>query len=83
MKIDSNPIEDIEFNIDEWVCYSAKVGDLLILIYVHEKFLELGLSLCNLFELADDEDLKREPDGIYAFGVPGNVLDHMSYLLIN
>ena len=79
VKIDTNPIGDIEFNIDEWVCYPAKVGDLLILIYIHEKFLELGLSLCNLFELADDEDLRRKPDGIYTFGVPGNVLDHMSH----
>ena len=51
---------------------------MLIYIYFHEKFFELGFSLCNLFELAHDEDLARPPDGVYAFGVPGDVLDHLA-----
>ena len=33
-------------------------------------FFEMGFSLANLFELADDEDLDRKPDAIYLFGVP-------------
>ena len=74
-RISRNPLEIIEdFVKDEWLCYPAKVGDLVILIYFHEKFFELGLSLCNLFELADDQDLKRKPDALYLFGVPGNLL---------
>jgi len=69
-RMNQNPLERVEFKKDEWLCYPTKVGSLLILVYFHEKFFELGLSLCNLFELAGDEDLKRKPDGIYAFGVP-------------
>ena len=78
VKIDVNPLNVIQLHEEEWVCYPAKVGELLIYIYFHEKFFELGFSLCNLFELAYDEDLTRAPDGVYAFGVPGDVLDHLA-----
>ena len=74
-RIFRNPLELIEITPHEWLCYPAKVGPLLILAYVHEKFLELGLSLCNLFELADDSFLNRPIDAVYLFGVPGNVLN--------
>ncbi len=69
-QITENPLKSAEFKPDEWLCYPAKVGSLVILIYFHERFFELGLSLCNLFELASDEDLERKPDAVYAFGVP-------------
>lgn len=77
-KIGENPLAQVEFPEREWIAYPAKVGPLLVLIYIHEKFYELGFSLCNLFELADDDDLNRKPDAIYAFGVPGNVLDTLA-----
>jgi hypothetical protein len=57
------------------MCYPAKVGDLLVHIYFHNKFIGLGCSLSNLFELAHDEDIPRKPDAIYAFGIPENSLD--------
>ncbi len=79
-RIDENPLQLIEPAVDEWICYPAKVGELLILVYIHEKFLELGLSLCNLFELASDEDLERQPDAVYMFGVPGDALDRFGDL---
>ncbi len=69
-RISKNPLAEMEFECEEWLCYPAKVGSLVILIYFHEKFFELGLSLCNLFEMASDEDLDRTPDAVYAFGVP-------------
>ena len=47
----------------------------MIFVYFHERFYELGFSLCNLFELANDEDLKRKPDAVFAYGVPGDALD--------
>ncbi len=75
IKIKENPLDLIDINSIEWICYPAKVGELVINIYFHESFYELGFSLCNLFELADDEDLAKKPDAIYLFGVPGNVLD--------
>jgi len=78
IKIDSNPLANENFTENEWLCYPAKVGNLLILIYFHEKFYELGFSLCNLFELAEDKDLKNKPDAIYAFGVQGNSLKNLA-----
>lgn len=75
-KINQNPLVLFDLKEDEWLCYPAKVGPLLILIYFNEKFFELGFSLCNLFELASDEDLKRKPDAVYTFGIPGDVLDN-------
>ena len=35
----------------------------------------MGLSLCNLFELASDEDLKRKPDAVYIYGAPEESLE--------
>lgn len=78
LKIEENPLATIEFESDEWLCYPAKVGHLMILIYFHAAFFELGFSLCNLFELADDDDLKRKPDAVYAYGVPEGALDSLA-----
>ncbi|MEA4906561.1 MAG: hypothetical protein VB089_03010, partial [Anaerolineaceae bacterium] len=69
-RIDHNPLDRIDLNPEEWLCYPAKVGSLLIMIYFSNHFFELGFSLCNLFELADDEDLERKPDAIYLYGIP-------------
>ncbi len=79
-RVEENPLLLVDPASDEWICYPAKVGKLLILVYIHEKFLELGLSLCNLFKLADDKDLERRPDAIYMFGVPGDALDRFGKL---
>jgi len=58
-KIGQNPISLFEINPEEYLCYPARVGKLLILVYFHVKFYELGLSLCNLFELAGDAELVK------------------------
>jgi hypothetical protein len=79
-RIDQNPIDKVEVLPNEWLCYPAKVGPLLILVYVHEKFYEMGLSLCNLFELAEDEFLNRPIDAVFLFGVPGTALDDLAPL---
>lgn len=76
--IDVNPLGLVNLDPDEWLCFPVKAGELLIHVYFHEKFFELGFSLCNLFELADDEDLKRKPDGVYLYGVPGSSLDTLA-----
>lgn len=76
--VDRNPLDVIDdLKTGEWLAYPAKVGCLLIIIYFHERFFELGFSLCNLFELADDEFLKRSPDAIYLFGIRGDALDRL------
>ncbi len=78
--IASNPLELVDIDKQEWLCYPAKVGPLVMLVYFHKKFFELGLSLCNLFEMADDEDLKRQPDAVYTFGTTGTSLDSLAKL---
>lgn len=69
-KVDVNPLDDVQFNCEDWLCYPAKVGDLIIHLFFHNKFIGLGTALANLFDLADDNDLKRKPDAVYAYGVP-------------
>jgi hypothetical protein len=69
-RVNRNPLEFININSDEWLCYPAKVGPLLIMVYFSMDFFELGFSLSNLFELASDADLTRRPDAVYLFGVP-------------
>lgn len=69
-RVFTNPLDDIEIKPEEWLCYPAKVGDLVIMVYFSIRYFEMGYSLSNLFELADDEDLKRKPDAVYMFGIP-------------
>jgi len=77
-RVDRNPLELFDLNTNEWLCYPAKVGALVILVYFHKRYADLGLSLCNLFEMADDEDLLRKPDAVFVFGVPGQALDSLA-----
>ena len=65
-----NPLENLELDPMDWIGYPAKVGPLLIMIYFSMKFFELGFSLCNLFELATEDDLKRAPDAVFLYGTP-------------
>jgi hypothetical protein len=68
-----NPFHGLSLDKEEWYCYPAKVGCLLILIYVHIDFTFSGIANANLFELASDEDvLKTRPDGIVLFGLKDN-----------
>jgi energy-coupling factor transporter ATP-binding protein EcfA2 len=77
-KIQQNPLDLVEICSDEWICYPAKVGKMLIMVYFHQEFFELGFSLCNLFQLAEDYDLDKSPDALFFYGVPGNILDGLS-----
>jgi len=76
--IQKNPLDLIELTPGEWICYPAKVGKLLIMVYFHIEFFELGFSMCNLFQLADDKDLEKKPDALFIYGAPGDVLDGLS-----
>jgi len=70
-RVEFNPLDGLDIgSIEDWLCYPARVGPLVIMIYFNIRFFELGFSLCNLFELADDEDLRRKPDAVFLFGVP-------------
>jgi hypothetical protein len=77
-RISQNPVDLMQFDSADWLCYPLKAGKLLILVYFHLTFLELGLSMCNLFKLAADSDLENKPDAIFIYGAQGNVLDGLS-----
>ncbi|MDY0097584.1 MAG: hypothetical protein RBR81_00145 [Bacteroidales bacterium] len=77
-KASSNPLDLASFNPDDWLCYPAKVGKLVIMVYFHLTFLELGLSMCNLFQLADDTELVKKPDAVFIYGFQGAELDSLS-----
>ena len=77
-KIQQNPLDLIDLQAGEWLCYPAKVGKLLIMVYFHIDFYELGFSMCNLFQLADDSDLEKKPDALFIYGAQGNVIDGLA-----
>ena len=77
-KIDKNPVDLVDLKPGEWICYPAKVGKLLIMVYFHLDFFELGFSMCNLFELAIDSDLEKKPDALFIYGVPGSAVDGLA-----
>ncbi|MBR8701528.1 hypothetical protein IX317_001401 [Fusobacterium sp. DD29] len=65
-----NPLKDICINEENWFCYPAKVGESLAFIYFNRYFMSQGVALCNLFELAREEEYRnRKPDIIYIYGV--------------
>lgn len=76
IEVADNPLHRTKLNPDEWLCYPARIGDMLINLYFHETFYDLGFALTNLFELADDQVLaQKKPDAICLFGLQGSVLD--------
>lgn len=67
--IDYNPLKYTDINKDHWFCYPAKIGGKIIFIYFHRDFMEHGITLCNLFEMARSEEARgRKPDMIFVFG---------------
>lgn len=71
--------EMIDLNSEEWFCYPAKVGDLTAFVFFHHDFISLGLSLCNLFEIADYEDIEGgKPDIMLVFGLTDSELPNQT-----
>jgi hypothetical protein len=77
-KIMQNPVDLAELNPEDYLCYPAKVGKFIIMVYFHLNFFELGLSMCNLFQLAEDSELEKKPDAVFIYGVTGNKLDSLA-----
>ena len=69
IQVDRNPMDGLDLVSDEWLCYPAQVGPVIIFVYFHQCFMGLGSSLANLFELATDEQLAKGPDAIFLYGV--------------
>ena len=69
-EVKENPFKDICINTENWFCYPAKVGDSLAFIYFNRYFMSQGIALCNLFELAREEEyMNRRPDILYIYGL--------------
>lgn len=64
-----NPLKDCSINKDHMFCYPAKIGGLLAFLYFHRDFMSHGVTLCNLFEMAREDEYKgRKPDIVYVYG---------------
>lgn len=73
--VDFNPLQNTRIDAEEFLCYPAKVGPLLMFVYFHKRYLALGVSLANLFELAERmEVVGTRPDAILVFGVDASDL---------
>ncbi len=68
--VESNPLQGLKFSPEDWLCFPAKVGDLVVYLYFHNFYTGLAIATSNLFDLCGDGDLKKRPDAIYAYGVP-------------
>ena len=56
---------------EEWICFPAKVGSLLMYCYFHRDYISSAVATANLFELATKEEtVSRKPDAIMLFGNP-------------
>ena len=65
-----NPLKYAHINKEHWFCYPAKVGELIAYVYFHRDFMNHGITLCNLFEMAKREECRgRRPDIVFIFGI--------------
>ncbi len=65
-----NPLNRTQIQREDWLCFPAKVGTLVVFVYFHKRYLSLAVSLANLFELAYRPDIVgNRPDAILVFGV--------------
>ncbi len=69
-EVADNPLDGLTLEREQWLCYPALVGRVVVFVYFHQRFAGLGLSLANLFELASDEEIAAGPDAVYLYGVP-------------
>ncbi|MEK6776596.1 MAG: phosphoenolpyruvate carboxykinase [bacterium] len=62
----------LDLKPEEWYCFPARVGPLTAFIYFHQDFISLGLSLINLFEIADYDEIDgKKPELMLLFGLSG------------
>jgi hypothetical protein len=73
-EVDRNPLLGMALNPDEWLCYPAQVGPLVVFIYFHMQFVGLGCALANLFELATDKQIADGPRALFLYGAPPEAL---------
>lgn len=73
-KVTHNPLDGLSIDPNQWLCYPAIVGPVVIFVYFHQRFVGLGCSLANLFELATTEQIRKGPDAVYLYGAPAEAM---------
>lgn len=69
-EVQENPLKYTHINKDHWFCCPIKVGELIAYVHFHRDYMNHGITLCNLFEVATKEECRgRRPDIIYVFGI--------------
>ncbi len=75
-----NPLDNMVLDDDSWFVFPAKVGDLLTFVYFHKDFIDHGLGLANLFEMATESSyIGKKPDIIYVFGYPDGIEEKRTF----
>ncbi|NIZ47276.1 hypothetical protein PVA44_01585 [Entomospira nematocerorum] len=75
-----NPLTHKKLHLEHFLCYPAKVGKYIALVYFHTDFMAMGISLANLFALATMEEIEyRNPDLIYIYGIHDGAKDTLFY----
>ncbi len=73
------PPEKVALNPHEWFCFPVKVGELTTFVYFHQAYISTGLALCNLFEIAEFNDISQKtPDAVVLFGVSGETMGELT-----
>lgn len=73
-RVDANPLLGLHLEPGDWLCYPAQVGEVVVFIYFHLKFVGLGCALANLFEMATDRQIAAGPAALFLFGAPPEAL---------
>ena len=77
---DHNPIEDFHGDANEWICYPALIGKVLVYAYFHRDYVCSCVGTSGLFQLAREEDCTgRKPDAILLFGNYDGTKDTVFY----
>jgi hypothetical protein len=70
----------MKLDASQYLCYPVQVGNLVIFVYFHQKFIGLSCAMANLFELATDEQIAKGPDAIFVYGAPPESMNRFGEL---
>ncbi len=73
-EVDRNPVAGLDLNREEWLCYPAQVGPMVIFLYFHLQFIGQGCALANLFPMATDRQIAAGPDAVFVYGAPSETM---------
>lgn len=77
---DHNPIDDFAGDPQDWFCFPALIGKVLVYAYFYKDYMSSCVCTTGLFQLARREDCEdRKPDAILLFGNPDGTKDTVFY----